>query len=97
MVNGHTFTAVSPAVLARVCVALQDVLLVEGQCRNHRLSDEVMKPDNRGDGHRRGRGPHHVGSVFDTFRFPREKQNHGSPSTADLKGLEGLVQDQYAS
>ena len=95
VVDGHALAAVAAAVLARVRIPLQDVLLVEGDGRRDGLSHEVLEADHRGDKEGGGRGSNDQGGVFDPFGFPGKEEDDRPASPADLERLEGLIQDKY--
>jgi hypothetical protein len=94
MVNGQLLSAISPAVLAREVVALEDVLLIEGQgILKGPVNIAIESNDRRKNDHQRGREDDSI-RIFHSLCLPGEEKNDGPLGGADLQGLIRLVQHQ---
>src|SRR5207249_6775918 len=83
------------AVLARVTITSQDVLLVEGDTVEERLADVDREPDDRGQRERGRRRPNNPRRAFDGLGLPGEQERDGAARVGEMQRLEAVVQHQH--
>jgi hypothetical protein len=94
MIDGQLLSAIPPAVLASEVVALEDVLLIEGQgILKGPVNIAIESNDGRKNDHQRRREDDSI-RVFHSLRLPRKEQNDGPLGGTDLQGLIRLIQHQ---
>ena len=86
--------APAAAVLARVAVAAEDVLLVERDALEQRLSDIGGETDHRGKVEGPGGGPDHPRRGLDDVRFTAQQQGDGALGVREVQRLVGEVEHE---